>query len=126
MAGKQGKKTYYGDRKPFSQNTKNKMSDSAKKRWHGKAKGTSLKPSGYIEYTTGEHKGRSVHVVLIEKRIGRKLKSDEIVHHIDGVKTNNSENNLALMTRSAHTRLHRFEDKISGNHRERDENGRFC
>ena len=37
------------------------------------AKGTSLKPNGYIEYTQGEHKGRGVHVVAIEQSIGRRL-----------------------------------------------------
>jgi hypothetical protein len=77
------------------------------------ATGVSLKPSGYVEYTRGLHKGRSIHVVAMETRLGRHLLPDEVVHHIDGNRQNNDINNLALMTRSAHTRLHRREERIS-------------
>lgn len=87
----------------------------ARLRWanSGNCIGVSLKPSGYIEYTRGPHKGRSVHVVKMEERLGRSLKEDECVHHIDGNKTNNEDNNLALLTRSGHMRLHRREDRIA-------------
>lgn len=64
-------------------------------------------------------------MVIIEKRIGRKLFKDECVHHIDGNKTNNLENNLCLMTISGHMRLHRILDKLSGNESERNKDGRF-
>jgi hypothetical protein len=85
------------------------------KREHGErnAKGTTLKQSGYVEFTRGDEKGRSVHVVLMERRIGRRLLSDEVVHHIDGDRANNHPNNLALMTRAAHARLHRREQRIA-------------
>ena len=89
------------------------------------ARGTSVKPSGYVEYTTGVHKGRLVHVVAMEEMIGRKLKPNECVHHIDECKTNNEISNLALMTRSAHAKLHRMLDAERGIIRERNENGRF-
>ena len=55
------------------------------------------------------NKYRSVHVVAMEKNIGRKLNSNEVVHHIDGNKSNNDLSNLALMTRSEHARLHAIE-----------------
>lgn len=77
------------------------------------AAGVSLKPSGYIEITRGENKGRSEHVVIVERRIGRRLLPDEIVHHIDGDRANNNIDNLALMTRAAHARLHRREQKLA-------------
>lgn len=77
------------------------------------AVGVSIKPNGYAEYTRGPHKGRSVHVVQMEARLGRSLRDDEQVHHIDGDKLNNDENNLALVTRSGHLRLHRREQRLS-------------
>lgn len=89
------------------------------------ATGLSLKPSGYVEYTRGPNKGRSVHVVTMEERLGRRIRRDEVVHHIDGIRSNNDINNLALMTRAAHTRLHRREDSLAGKIRERDTNGRL-
>lgn len=100
----------------------------ARKEWAdaGNALGITLKPSGYLAYTRGKHKDRSVHIIEMEERLGRRLKSDECVHHINGDKLNNHHDNLALLTVSGHGRLHRLQDQISGNERERDEYGRFC
>lgn len=63
--------------------------------------------------TRGQDAGRGQHVIIMEERIGRRLLYDEVVHHVAGNKANNDINNLALMTRSAHSRLHRREDKIA-------------
>jgi hypothetical protein len=90
------------------------------------AKGFRLNSNGYMEFTRGEHKGRQVHVVAMESRLGRRLKNDECVHHIDGDKLNNEESNLALVTLSGHARLHRHEDKLAGKVRGRNENGTWC
>lgn len=46
------------------------------------------------------------HRLIMEKHIGRKLKSNEVVHHIDGNGKNNNIDNLKIMTRSQHSRLH--------------------
>lgn len=43
---------------------------------------------------------------LMEVKIGRKLKDDEIVHHINGDFTDNSDDNLVVMKRSSHSRHH--------------------
>jgi hypothetical protein len=87
---------------------------NGRKAWADKkAVGVSLKASGYVEYTRGPNKGRSVHVVTMEARLGRRLLPDEVVHHIDGNRSNNDIDNLALMTRAAHARLHRREDALS-------------
>ncbi|WP_373864526.1 MULTISPECIES: HNH endonuclease [Paenibacillus] len=47
----------------------------------------------------------------MSEHLGRPLKDDEHVHHIDGNKTNNHITNLSVTTRSDHTRLHNL-DKI--------------
>lgn len=69
--------------------------------------GVSLKPNGYLVVTRGPHKGRGLHQVIAEQIIGRPLLPDEVVHHKDECRSNNSESNLEVMTRSQHTRHHR-------------------
>lgn len=75
--------------------------------WNG-GKTTS---NGYIEISSIAicPKRKREHQAVMEKFIGRELRKNEVVHHIDGNKFNNDINNLALMSRSAHTRLHNIE-----------------
>ncbi len=47
-----------------------------------------------------------VHRLVMEKELGRYLKSDEVVHHIDGDKQNNALSNLVLKTRGEHVSDH--------------------
>ena len=49
------------------------------------------------------------HDLIMECFIGRWLKNDEVVHHVNGIKTDNRIKNLKLMTRSEHMKLHRIE-----------------
>lgn len=92
---------------------------------HRHAKGVRINTNGYVEYTVGPHKGRCVHVVEMEKFIGRRIKEGETVHHIDGDKTNNTLENLAFCTNRAHARIHRLQEIMSGHERRRDGSGRF-
>lgn len=103
----------------------NNLSASLARRGDKFAKGFSLKPNGYYEITRGENKGRLVHVVSMEKKIGRRLFYNECVHHIDQCKTNNNFDNLRLMTKSEHNKLHRELDKINNKQIKRSKNGRF-
>lgn len=53
--------------------------------------------------------GRHAHRVIMEETVGRPLRSDEIVHHIDGNAQNNSPENLTIVTRAEHGRIHAAE-----------------
>lgn len=112
-----------GKRRVFTDEWKERIRQSKIKVGRVSAKSTRINSNGYVEFTRGENKGKSIHVFLMEERIGRALLPDEVVHHIDGCKLNNSDNNLALTTVSGHSRLHRHEDKLSGKERLRNQDG---
>lgn len=50
--------------------------------------------------------GKHQHRVVMENKVGRKLTKDEIVHHIDHNKHNNNIENLQLVTRAEHAKIH--------------------
>lgn len=50
--------------------------------------------------------GRHEHRAVVEAALGRRLSSDEIVHHIDGDTKNNDPANLEVMSRSGHAYEH--------------------
>ena len=66
-----------------------------------------INANGYLVNCEDRKHRYLVHRRLIEEKIGRKLKNNEVVHHIDGNKLNNNINNLKLMTRKEHIEIHR-------------------
>lgn len=54
------------------------------------------------------------HRLIMEKKIRRFLKPDEIVHHIDEDRSNNRIENLRLMTDSKHKAMHCLKHKRLG------------
>jgi hypothetical protein len=46
------------------------------------------------------------HRVVMSDKIGRELLVDEHIHHIDGIKTNNSPDNMMIVSVAEHTRIH--------------------
>lgn len=78
--------------------------------WKG---GKIIDKDGYILVYAPDHafprKMRYIreHILVIENAIGRRLAKDECVHHKDHNRQNNSIENLELVKRGEHSKLHR-------------------
>lgn len=66
----------------------------------------------------GPQKYAYEHIIVMMSRLGRPLRDDETVHHKNRDRTDNRDENLELLTRSAHAKEHDGE-------RGRDDLGRF-
>jgi hypothetical protein len=62
-------------------------------------------------YRGKKYRGKYVyeHRVVAERKIGRTLKADEVVHHKNGQKRDNRASNLGVKLRAEHTREHNDE-----------------
>ena len=75
-----------------------------------------LKGSGYLACAVIYQDGSKVvilqHREVMKNFLKRELREDEVVHHANEVKTDNHPDNLQVMTRAEHARLHaRLRDK---------------
>jgi len=105
------------------------LSGEAHYNWKG---GRSYDTRGYVMISDRHHGRIAEHRLVMEAHLGRKLKSSEIVHHINGIKDDNRIENLELHDRSKHCSHHTKEHWKQGlfnefnQYRERDPNtGRF-
>ena len=70
-------------------------------------KGGRVSQDGYIYVYLGPYGGyRPEHCIMMEQHLGRKLKHNEIVHHINGDKADNRLGNFLLTTRKEHPTHH--------------------
>jgi len=76
-------------------------------------KGGETRSDGYeyryqLEYPRAKHRGVYVKraVLVTEKELGRFLEPGEVVHHINGIRDDDSPENLQVVTKSEHMSLH--------------------
>ncbi len=70
--------------------------------WDG---GRHIRTDGYVGVTT-ENGLQLEHRIVASWKLGRELHSKEIVHHINGIKSDNRPENLEVMTQAQHAKHH--------------------
>lgn len=74
------------------------------------------KENGYVVIYDGDGKGIKEHIKIMQDYIGEKIDTSKYhVHHINGIRDDNRIDNLQLMTKGEHSRLHRLEENKKGN-----------
>lgn len=63
------------------------------------------------------------HIAIAEERLGRKISKDEVCHHLDGNRQNNDSDNVIVILRSEHSKLHAFLKRSVIINESSDENG---
>lgn len=90
------------DPRIMGENNPNYLGGKYTSNWKG---GRWLMGRGYIGVTVNK-KYLSEHRYIVEQYLGRKLDSSEDVHHINGDRTDNRIDNLMVLNKSDHTKLH--------------------
>ena len=92
-----------------TEEAKRKMSEAHKIHHAGHRK---LRDDGYIKVYFPDHPDATKdgyvaeHRLVMERAVGRRLEKNEVVHHINHIRTDNRIENLKLMTFSEHMSLH--------------------
>jgi len=91
----------------FSEETKKKLSEQKMGKKNPQWKGGRFGDGhGYIRVSNRGNR-KLEHRFLMEKHLGRKLKKEEHVHHINGIKDDNRIENLIVLKKGIHHSLHK-------------------
>lgn len=71
-----------------------------------------ISKDGYKRIYTIEYGRIKEHDYIMQSYLGRKLKKNEIVHHINGNKLDNRIDNLKLMHKKEHNRFHAIKNGL--------------
>ena len=97
-------------KKVLSQKHKDNISKGMINYW-SKHRNIQIQKNGYATISIGNKKVY-YHRYLIEQYLGRKLKHNEQVHHINGNKLDNRIENLTIMNISNHLREHALNNNL--------------
>lgn len=112
--------------KPFIYGHGSRRCGAAHSRWKG---GRFLDVRGYVLVYAPEHPAQNKgyvleHRLVMEHHLGRRLASDEQIHHRNHVKTDNRIENLELTDVRSHAFKHRFWEHRTDSREEMAERGR--
>lgn len=78
--------------------------------------GKTLNADGYVVQKSRLGGSELEHRAVAEAYLGRRLRRWEVVHHINGKRSDNHPSNLCVMSRQAHDRYHEWYDWVRRTH----------